>query len=58
MDFPQRGEVFYFYGQALLDEQWHDRWVLTVQLIFHTKSLLYGEVNKVENLLVKFDSYV
>jgi hypothetical protein len=33
-----------------------DRLVLTV--IFLIKSVLYGELNNVENLLVKFDSFL
>jgi hypothetical protein len=35
-----------------------DRLVLTVKLIFAIKSVFYDELNKVENLLVKFDSFI
>jgi hypothetical protein len=35
--------------------QQHDRLVLTVK---YSQSVLYGGMHKVENLLVKFDSFV
>jgi hypothetical protein len=37
--------------------QQHDRYSTNCQ-IFPMKSVLYEEVNKVDNLLVKFDSFV
>jgi hypothetical protein len=45
-------ETFNTYGQQ------HHRLLLTVILLYPQSNLCYVEVNKVENLLVKFGSFI